>query len=55
MRAVFMGTPEIAAEVLKSVLNSKHEVIAVVTQPDKPKGRGHEMAFPRLSDCRLFQ
>ena len=40
MRAVFMGTPEIAATVLKSVLESKHEVIAVVTQTDKPKGRG---------------
>ena len=44
MRAVFMGTPEIAATVLKSVLASRHEVIAVVTQTDKPKGRGHEMA-----------
>ena len=40
MRAVFMGTPEIAATVLKSVLASRHEVVAVVTQPDKPKGRG---------------
>lgn len=41
MRAVFMGTPEIAAEVLKSLLlSSKHEIIAVVTQPDRPKGRG---------------
>ena len=53
MRAVFMGTPEIAAEVLKSVLNSKHEVIAVVTQPDKPKGRGHEMAFPPVKEVAL--
>ena len=53
MRAVFMGTPEIAAIVLKSVLASKHEVIAVVTQPDKPKGRGHEMAFPPVKEVAL--
>ena len=53
MRAVFMGTPEIAATVLKSVLLSKHEVIAVVTQTDKPKGRGHEMAFPPVKEVAL--
>ena len=53
MRAVFMGTPEIAATVLKSVLASKHEVIAVVTQTDKPKGRGHEMAFPPVKEVAL--
>ncbi len=53
MRAVFMGTPEFAATVLKSVLASKHEVIAVVTQPDKPKGRGHEMAFPPVKEVAL--
>ena len=53
MRAVFMGTPEIAATVLKSVLASKHEVVAVVTQTDKPKGRGHEMAFPPVKEVAL--
>lgn len=44
MRAIFMGTPEIAAEVLKSLLQSRHEIVAVVTQPDRPKGRGKELA-----------
>lgn len=53
MRAVFMGTPEIAATVLKSVLASRHEVVAVVTQTDKPKGRGHEMAFPPVKEVAL--
>ena len=53
MRAVFMGTPEIAATILKSVLESRHEVIAVVTQTDKPKGRGHEMAFPPVKEVAL--
>lgn len=55
MRAVFMGTPEIAATVLKSVLESRHEVIAVVTQPDKPRGRGHEMAFPPVKEVALAE
>lgn len=45
MRAVFMGTPEIAAEVLKCLLASKHEIVAIVTQPDRPKGRGKELAM----------
>lgn len=53
MRAVYMGTPEIAAVILKSVLASEHEVVAVVTQPDKPKGRGHEMAFPPVKEVAL--
>ncbi len=53
MRAVFMGTPEIAATILKSVLASRHEVLAVVTQTDKPKGRGHEMAFPPVKEVAL--
>jgi len=53
MKAVFMGTPEIAATVLKSVLASRHEVIAVVTQTDKPKGRGHEVAFPPVKEVAL--
>ena len=44
MRVVYMGTPEIAAEVLKCLLASEHEIIAVVTQPDRPKGRGKELA-----------
>lgn len=48
-----MGTPEIAATVLSSVLESEHEILAVVTQPDKPKGRGHEMAFPPVKEVAL--
>lgn len=45
MKIVYMGTPEIAAVILERLLESEHEVLAVVTQPDKPKGRGKEMAF----------
>ncbi len=46
MRVVFWGTPEFAVESLKALLNSKHQVVAVVTQPDKPKGRGKKLTPP---------
>jgi methionyl-tRNA formyltransferase len=39
VRAVFFGTPEVAATALQTLLTSRHEVAAVVTQPDRPKGR----------------
>ncbi|MBQ9119120.1 MAG: methionyl-tRNA formyltransferase [Lachnospiraceae bacterium] len=53
MRIVYMGTPEIAAVVLERLLESEHEVIAVVTQPDKPKGRGKEMACSDVKKVAL--
>jgi len=40
MRIVFMGTPDFAIPSLQRLVNSKHEVVGVVTSPDKPKGRG---------------
>ncbi len=43
LRIVFAGTPEFAAESLKALLQSQHEVIAVYTQPDRPAGRGREL------------
>ena len=39
MKIVFLGTPDFACEALNSIASSKHEVLAVVTQPDKPVGR----------------
>ena len=44
MKVIFMGTPDFAVYSLKALL-TKHEVVAVVTQPDKPKGRGKKMQF----------
>jgi methionyl-tRNA formyltransferase len=38
-----MGTPEFAVKTLRKLIESKHEVIAVVTQPDRPRGRGREV------------
>ena len=43
MRVVFMGTPGFAVGTLKALLEAGHDVVAVVTQPDKPKGRGKEL------------
>jgi len=43
MKVLFMGTPEFAMPCLKALVENGHEVCGVVTQPDKPKGRGHKM------------
>jgi len=43
VRLVFFGTPEFAVAPLKALLDSKHEVIAVVTQPDRQSGRGRKV------------
>jgi methionyl-tRNA formyltransferase len=43
MKVLFWGTPEFAVESLKAIINSKHEVVGVITQPDKPKGRGQKV------------
>lgn len=40
MKVVFMGTPDFAVGTLEEIVKAGHEVAAVVTQPDKPKGRG---------------
>jgi len=40
MKIIFMGTPDFAVGTLKALIESEHEVCAVVTQPDKQKGRG---------------
>lgn len=44
MRVVFMGTPDVAVPALRALLDSRHEVAAVVTQPDKPRGRGRDVS-----------
>ena len=46
MRIFFMGTPDFADASLKKLIESRHEVIGVACQPDKPKGRGKQLASP---------
>ena len=43
MKIIFMGTPDFAKESLEAVYNAGHEVLAVVTNPDRPKGRGMKL------------
>lgn len=53
MKVIFMGTPDFSTGVLESIIKAGHEVTAVVTQPDKPKGRGHEMQFTPVKETAL--
>ncbi|SKA92418.1 methionyl-tRNA formyltransferase [Caloramator quimbayensis] len=53
MKAIFMGTPEFAVPTLKKLIE-KHEVAAVFTQPDKPKGRGQKMQLPPVKETALM-
>ncbi|MBQ1604771.1 MAG: methionyl-tRNA formyltransferase, partial [Lachnospiraceae bacterium] len=46
MKVVFMGTPDFAVSTLEAIYEAGHEIVLVVTQPDKPRGRGKEMQFP---------
>ena len=46
MKILFMGTPDFAVFSLEALTKTEHKVIGVVTQPDKPKGRGYEMMPP---------
>ena len=53
MKLIFMGTPDFAVPCLESLLNAGHEVAAVFTQPDKPRGRKQEMTPPEVKVCAL--
>jgi len=53
MKVVFMGTPDFAVGALESIIQAGHEVTCVVTQPDKPKGRGKEVQISPVKACAL--
>ena len=53
MKVVFMGTPDIAVPCLQKLIDEKHEILAVVTQPDKPKGRGKKLAMPPVKELAV--
>ena len=46
MRLIFMGTPEFSAPAIDALLEAGHEIAAVFSQPDKPKGRGYNLTPP---------
>ncbi|AQS59051.1 methionyl-tRNA formyltransferase [Desulforamulus ferrireducens] len=53
MRIVFMGTPDFAAASLQALIDHRQQVLAVVTQPDRPKGRGKQVQAPPVKQLAL--
>lgn len=52
-RIVFMGTPEFAVPCLERLISDGHEIVAVVTQPDRPKGRGRKLTASPVKETAL--
>ncbi|WP_372682279.1 methionyl-tRNA formyltransferase [Desulfosarcina sp.] len=53
LKIVFMGTPDYAVPSLRALHDSGHKIVAVVTQPDRPKGRGRRLAPPPVKDIAV--
>lgn len=53
MRLIFLGTPDFAVPTLERIIEAGHEVTAVYTQPDRPKGRGGALAAPPVKAAAL--
>ncbi len=53
MKILYMGTPEFAVPCLETLINSKHEIIGVFTQPDKPSGRGQKVNITPVKEKAL--
>lgn len=52
-RIIFMGTPDFAVPVLDALIEASYEVVLVVSQPDRPKGRKRELTAPPVKDAAL--
>ncbi len=53
MRILFMGTPAFSVPTLQCLYDAGHQIVGVVTQPDKPKGRGKAVSFPPVKERAL--
>ena len=53
LRIIYMGTPDFAVEPLKTLVEAEKDVVAVVTMPDKPAGRGHKLQFSPVKEYAL--
>ena len=53
LKIVFMGTPDFAVGALEALIREGYEITAVVTQPDKPKGRSKELLPSPAKVCAL--
>jgi len=54
MRIVFMGTPEFAVASLKALVNSNHDIVGVITAPDRPQGRGKKKGISAVKEYALL-
>lgn len=53
MKIVYMGTPDFSVPPLEAMIKAGHDIVLVVTQPDKPKGRGKEVQMTPVKECAL--
>ena len=53
MKVLFMGTPDFAVSSLEAIIGAGHDLVGVVTQPDKVKGRGGKISFPAIKEAAL--
>nr|UWI49165.1 methionyl-tRNA formyltransferase [Clostridioides difficile] len=53
MKIVFMGTPNIAVPCLQKIIDENYEILGVVTQPDKPKGRGKKLGMSPVKELAI--
>lgn len=53
MNIIFFGTPDFAVPSLKALLKSREDIVGIVTQPDRPKGRGHRLSAPAVKEYAI--
>lgn len=55
LRIIYMGTPEFAVEPLRKLVEGGYQVVAAITMPDKPAGRGHKIQYSAVKEYALAQ
>jgi methionyl-tRNA formyltransferase len=53
LRIIFMGTPEFAVPSLEILIANEYNVVAVITAPDRPQGRGQKLTYSPVKDCAI--
>ena len=53
LRIIFMGTPEFAVPSLEILVEHKYNIVAVITAPDKPQGRGQKLSYSPVKECAI--
>jgi methionyl-tRNA formyltransferase len=53
LRIIFMGTPEFAVPSLEILIEHKYNIVAVITAPDKPQGRGQKLSYSPVKECAI--